>query len=237
MIKADLQPLGFDISIADCTLFYSVGSRDANVRIGKIYKLNLISSNNSTMLHSELGYPVQVVVNSVTQKLYWCDYMLSTIEYSDFSGDNRGVLLENATKIQTIALDPCANDIYWISKKLIHKMKLDGTKRQVIVSNSLQSPNSLVIDFVSSRLYWAGSNGINTSDLEGSNISTVYNTKSRRPTAISLYHNTLYWAEWKFVRIAACTTNGTNVTVLVDNVIKTATIRILDMSHQLKCCK
>ena len=237
VIEAELRPLGFEINNADCTLFYSVGSRDANVHIGKIYKVNLININNSTTLHSELGYPVQIAVNWLTQKLYWCDSTLSTIEYSDFNGYNREILLENATKIQSIALDPCENVIYWISNGDIHRMKLDGTNRQLIVSNSSQSPNSLVIDFVSSRLYWAGFNGISSSDLEGSNISIVYNTKSRRPTAISLYHNTLYWAEWMFRRITAYVTNGTNVTILVDNVIETAAIRILDTSHQLKCCE
>ena len=98
--------------------------------------------------------------------------------------------------VQMIALDPCSDYIYWISQESevmsIFKMKLDGTHRQEIISNNKQSPsNSLVIDFISSRLYWAGNYTIQTSDLKGQNRS-VYMTMSRRPTVLSLYGDILY---------------------------------------------
>ena len=115
-------------------------------------------------------------------------------------------------------------------------MRLDGTHRSVIVSSKFK-PNSLVLDFITSRLYWAGASVIRTSDLKGENISTVYNTKSVRPTALSLYDNILYWAEWVNKTIAMCTTIGMNIGKLVDNVKKTAAIQILDRPKQLRCCK
>ena len=234
-------PLAIDVDIASCTLFYSLGNRNANLREGKIYAMNLINSSNNTAIHSALGYPVQLAVNWVTKKLYWCDSTLSTIEYSDFDGGNRNILLENVNKIEAIALDPCAEDIYWVSKSnkdyAISKMKLDGANRQVEVSTSVQVPNSIVIDFVSSRLYWADIFKIQTSDFEGEGRSTVYRTESRRPTGISLYRNTLYWAEWKFDRVTMCATNGTNVDTLVSNVKRTAAIHILDRSRQSRCCE
>ena len=195
MVETELQPLGIDVNIADCTLFYSVGSRSPNMCIGKIFAVNLSDSSNRTIIHDHLGYPLQVAVNWITKKLYWCDGTLSTIEYSDFYGGNRNALLKNVTRIQTIALDPCVDAIYWISKGIIFKMKLDGTNKQVIVSSN-RSPNSLVIDFLTSRLYWASASVIQTSNLKGEIISNVSVTNSTRPTAITLYGNILYWGEW-----------------------------------------
>ena len=240
LIKANSQPLGFDIDITTCTLFYSTGTKNAAQRRGKICTINLINGSTGMIL-SGLGYPCQVAVNWISKKLFWCDYTLSTIEYSDFDGHNRQILLQNIAKIETIALDPCANDIYWISKEtsyVISKMKLDGTNRQVIVSSSQEAQiNSLVIDLTFSKLYWTEGSKIRTSDLDGGNRSTVYTTDAVRPTGIALYGNTLYWAEWKYKRISTCTTKGTNKTTFVDNMRKTAAIHIMDRSRQSRCCK
>ena len=243
MVTTELPPLGIDVSIADCTLFYSVGSRNPSINIGKIVAVNLSDTSNRTIIHDGLGYPLQVAVNWITKRLYWCtcDNTLSTIEYSDFYGDNREKLLEDVASIQTIALDPCSDHIYWITTTdksgVISKMKLDRTNRHVIISNNNQSPNSLVIDFVTSKLYWASMHMIQTSDLEGENRSTVYRTMSRRPNALSLYGDILYWAEWNKTRIIMYNTSGMNISTLVDNVNRTAAIHILDRSRQLRCCE
>ena len=238
LITTELRPLGIDVSISDCTLFYSVGNKSTNTSIGKIFAVNLGDTTSNRTIHHGLGYPLQVAVNWITKKLYWCDGTLSTIEYSDFNGDNRKILQENISNVQTIALDPCSDYIYWISKESIYKMKLDGANKfQVIISNKNQLPNSLVIDFISSRLYWTSNHTIQTSDLEGKNRSTVDVTKSRRPTAISLYGDILYWAEWMKERIIMYNISGMNNGTLVDNVIQGAAIHILDRSRQLTCCE
>ena len=239
MIKTNSKPLGFDVDIATCTLFYSLGSKNVNARVGAIYAKSLAYSN-STAIHSGLGNPVQVAVNWIARKLYWCDSTLSTIEYSDYDGGNREVLLNNVDKVVAIALDPCANEIYWISKGsnyIISKIKLDGTSRQVLVSSGTNSPNSLVVDVVFSRLYWTDGSKIQTSDVKGEDLSTVYTTKVRRSTGITVYNNTLFWAEWARKRIATCTTDGNNEQTLVNNVELTAAIHIMDSSIQSRCCE
>ena len=239
LIEANSRPLAFDVDIAECTLFYSVGSKNMNRRVGKIYGVSL-SDHSTTKLLSSLVYPKQIAVNWVTRKIFWCDAVLSTIEYSDYNGSNRKTFVENANNVEAIALDHCNNDIYWISKGntfIISKIKLDGTGKQVIVSSNIRSPNSLVIDFASSRMYWTDYFKIQTSNLVGGDLYTVYHTQSRRPTAISLYRNMLYWAEWKTKRISTCATDGANVSTFVDNVIRTAAIHVLDGSRQLRCCE
>ena len=236
-IPTELQPLAVDVSIGDCTLFYSVGSRNQiTMHVGKIIAVNLSDTSNRTIIHDGLEYPLQVAVNWITKKLYWCDN--ATIEYSNFDGGKREKLLEVVSSIQTIALDPCSDYIYWIAKNsgVISKMKLDETKIQEIVSDNTQSPNSLAIDFITSRLYWAGNYTIQTSDLNGGNRS-IYMTMSRRPTALSLYGDILYWAEWANNRTVMYSTSNMNISTLVDNVIETAAIYILDRSRQLRCCK
>ena len=239
LISTKSLPLGIDVDIATCALFYSLGNKNVNLRVGTIHAVSLVDSS-STTIHSGLGYPLQVAVNWITKKLYWCDSTLSTIEYSDYSGGNRKVLLNNVNGLVAIAIDPCANEIYWISKEStysISKIKLDGTGKQAIVSSGMKAPNSLAIDLVSSKLYWADGSNIQTSDLEGEDISTVYTTNVRRSTAIAVYHNTLYWAEWVKKRIATSTTTGGNEHTLVSNVIRTTAIHIMDRSKQSRCCE
>ena len=238
LIKARSKPLGIDVDTTTCTLFYSLGNKNINLRVGTIHAVSLVDSN-STTIHSGLGYPLQVAVNWITKK-YWCDSTMSTIEYSDYSGGNRKALLNNVNRVAAITIDVCADEIYWINKEStysISKMKLDGTGKQVIVSSGMRVPNSLTIDLVSSKLYWADGSNIQTSDLEGEDISTVYTTNIRRSTAIVVYHNTLYWAEWVKKRIATCTTAGSNEQTLVNNVIQTTAIHIMDRSKQSRCCK
>ena len=244
VIETSLKPLSFDVDIITCMLFYSKGSKNPNKRKGEINAVNLTNGSNLT-IHSGLGYPMQVAVNWISQKLYWCDSTRSTIEYSDFDGENNHTLLNNISELKTIALDPCTNDIYWVSKEngnyAISKMKLDGTERQVILpGSSLQAPNSLVIDYVSSRLYWNNGSEIQASDLNGEVRSTIYNNSNiTRLAALSIYGNKLYWAKWRYQKISTCTINGTctNVSILVTNVTETRAIHVMDRSRELRCGK
>ena len=52
-----------------------------------------------------------------------------------------------------------------------------------------------IVDLVSSRLYWTDGAHIQTSDLEREDLSSVHTTTVRHSTALTVYHNTLYWAE------------------------------------------
>ena len=242
--SSQLQPLSFDVDITTCTFFYSTGTKNPTEHIGEIHAVNLTSGSNLA-IHSGLGYPMQVAVNWVTQKLYWSDNTRSTIEYSDCDGENNQTLVNSITEIQSIALNPCTNDIYWVSKEngnyAISKMKLDGTEKQVILpGSSSQGPNSLVIDFVHSKLYWTNGSEIQTSDLNGEVRSTVYrNSSVTRLTAISIYGNKLYWAKWRYKKIGMCTINGTctNVSTLVTDVTQARAIHAMDRSRELRCSK
>ena len=239
MVNASSQPLGIDVDSVTCKLFWSTGSRNPTERKGEINAVCLIDGSSVT-IHSGLGYPVQIAVNWITRKIYWSDTTLLTIEYSDLDGANRQVLLSNVNRVIAIALDPRVNVIYWVSKEhdfTISKMKLDGTSQRVIVSSSLDSPNSLAIDFTFNRLYWTDGSKIQTSDLEGGDRSTVYTTQSRRPTGLSVYDNVLFWAEWQSKRIAMCTTDGMDLGTLIDNVKTAAAIRVLHKSVQPRSCE
>jgi len=241
LIEADSRPLGLDVDLVTCMLFWSTGRKNKNMQRGKINRISLIDGSSKT-IHSGLGYPVQIAVNWITRKLYWSDTVLKTIEYSDLDGNNRKKLLTNVNKANAIALDHRVNVIYWISKGqdgfVISKMKLDETnKHEIILSNNLKSPNSLVIDFASCRLYWTDNKRIETSDLEGGDRYTLYTTNSTRPTGISLFNNILFWAEWKFKRIVRGTTDGSSWSTFVSNIIQTTAIHIVYKARQPRSCE
>ena len=194
------------------------------------------------ILHSDLGYPVAIAVNWITRKLYWSDTVLATIECSDLDGANRQVLLSNVKRVGAITIDPRVNDIYWVSLQgrnyVMEKMKLDGTDRRVIVPTKLQAPNSLAINFAASKLYWTDINKIETSDLDGNSRLTIYNTVSRRPTALMLYNNELFWAEWLFEKIVRYTNDDSDGPyTLVDKVTRTEAIQVIHKSRKPRSCK
>jgi len=242
LIKSKGRPLGFDVDVVSCTLFWSTGRKNRNFRAGTIYASSITDSSRAIILHNSLGYPEEIAVNWITRKLYWSDTLLATIEYSDLDGTNRQTLLSDIKRVGAITIDPRVNDIYWVSLQrrnyVIEKMKLDGTDRRVIVASELQAPNSLVINFAASKLYWTDINKIVASDLEGSSIFTIYTTVSRRPTALSLYNNELFWAEWLFEKIVRYTNdNGDGPNTLVDKVTRTETIQVIHKSRKPRSCK
>ena len=78
----------------------------------------------------------------------------------------------------------------------IFKGGMDGSSPSTVVNKEhVRNPVSLVIDFHSSRLYWADlfAKKIQSSDLDGADITTVFELSSE-PMGLAIVNQKLFWS-------------------------------------------
>jgi sugar lactone lactonase YvrE len=123
--------------------------------------------------------PEGLVVDWVSNKLYWADQDLKKVFRANLNGTNPEVVATNLTSPRGIAVDPYLKKLYFTdvgSNPAVYVCDLDGTNRRVLHNNNLDSPNALSIDFVENKLYW-GDGDLRTvwySELDGSNVKVGY---------------------------------------------------------------
>ena len=110
--------------------------------------------------------------------------------------------------------------VYWTDRQAdtIRRIDGDGRNHQVLVSG-LGEPRGLAVDFENEFLYWAdnGTNLIQRSNLDGSNIVTLVDTGLNFPADIELdvAAGKMYWADALTKKIQRANLDGSNVEDLV----------------------
>ncbi|XP_033629378.1 low-density lipoprotein receptor-related protein 1-like isoform X2 [Asterias rubens] len=149
---------------------------------------------------SGLTNPRGIAVDWVTSKIYWVDATRNTINVAQENGRNQLTLVGTQLRQpHAIVAHPSNSWIFWTEigrRPLISRIDMDGVNRMVIVSNDLQYPTGLAIDYVHDKLYWADSKAarIEMADLNGDNQKVVirFQTDSERPFAIDVFEDWIY---------------------------------------------
>lgn len=97
----------------------------------------------------------------------------------------------------------------------IERAFTDGSNRTPLKTTSLKFPNGLAIDFNTHKLYWcdAGTRVIGRMNFDGSESQVVYESLSH-PFGLDVYHDKLYWTDWKKTSIFQGSKYGGRKTVL-----------------------
>ncbi|KAF3832984.1 hypothetical protein F7725_026649 [Dissostichus mawsoni] len=103
-----------------------------------------------------------------------------------------------------VALDWDAKDgyIYWtdVTTDSINRALWNGTKQEVVVDTSLESPAGLAIDWVTHKLYWtdAGTDRIEVSNADGSMRTVLIweNLDRPRDIVVDPIGGFMYWTDW-----------------------------------------
>uniref|UniRef100_A0A7N6BYU7 EGF-like domain-containing protein n=1 Tax=Anabas testudineus TaxID=64144 RepID=A0A7N6BYU7_ANATE len=103
-----------------------------------------------------------------------------------------------------VALDWDAKDgyVYWtdVTTDSINRALWNGTKQEVVVDTSLESPAGLAIDWVTSKLYWtdAGTDRIEVSNADGSMRTVLIweNLDRPRDIVVDPVGGFMYWTDW-----------------------------------------
>uniref|UniRef100_A0A8C6TMQ0 Low density lipoprotein receptor-related protein 4 n=1 Tax=Neogobius melanostomus TaxID=47308 RepID=A0A8C6TMQ0_9GOBI len=92
--------------------------------------------------------------------------------------------------------------IYWtdVTTDSINRAKWDGSKQEVVVDTSLESPAGLAIDWVTNKLYWtdAGTDRIEVSNADGSMRTVLIweNLDRPRDIVVDPIGGFMYWTDW-----------------------------------------
>ncbi|XP_072236089.1 low-density lipoprotein receptor-related protein 4 isoform X1 [Leuresthes tenuis] len=103
-----------------------------------------------------------------------------------------------------VALDWDAKDgyIYWtdVTTDSINRALWNGTRQEVVVDTSLESPAGLAIDWVTNKLYWtdAGTDRIEVSNADGSMRTVLIweNLDRPRDIVVDPIGSFMYWTDW-----------------------------------------
>ncbi|XP_056113822.1 low-density lipoprotein receptor-related protein 4 isoform X1 [Rhinichthys klamathensis goyatoka] len=103
-----------------------------------------------------------------------------------------------------VALDWDSSEryIYWtdVTTDSINRAKWDGTKQEVVVDTSLESPAGLAIDWLTHKLYWtdAGTDRIEVSNADGSMRTVLIweNLDRPRDIVVDPIGGFMYWTDW-----------------------------------------
>uniref|UniRef100_A0A8C7Z4T7 Low density lipoprotein receptor-related protein 4 n=1 Tax=Oryzias sinensis TaxID=183150 RepID=A0A8C7Z4T7_9TELE len=92
--------------------------------------------------------------------------------------------------------------IYWtdVTTDSINRALWNGTRQEVVVDTSLESPAGLAIDWVTSKLYWtdAGTDRIEVSNADGSMRTVLIweNLDRPRDIVVDPVGGFMYWTDW-----------------------------------------
>ena len=96
----------------------------------------------------------------------------------------------------------------------IFRGEMDGSNARRIISD-LDLPCGIVIDFESSRLYWADDRGkrIESSDMEGGGRHVVLSSLPKGPFGLALAYGRLYWGYYSSQEVQSSTKDGRDIRI------------------------
>lgn len=104
----------------------------------------------------------------------------------------------------------------------IHKAGMDGSN-PIIIVRGRDEPCGIVIDFQSSRLYWADQVGkkIQSSNLDGSGLSTLIQGLPNGPFGMAVVGNRLFWGHYYSSVVKSSAMTGLDAKVMYNGTVNT----------------
>ncbi|KAG1701225.1 Low-density lipoprotein receptor-related protein 2 [Nymphon striatum] len=154
------------------------------------------------LLEIEINFPwvpVAIAIDWISNKLYVCDQLGQKIDLMELDGTWHAIVIsQNMSSPHDIALDPLEGFMFFSDEDQIERANMDGTNREVIVSDGIYRANGLCTDHVSQRIYWVDNlvDYIGTIDYNGKNRHTVLRGRSV-PSAnkLTLFEDNIYWTD------------------------------------------
>ncbi|EFX80773.1 hypothetical protein DAPPUDRAFT_303924 [Daphnia pulex] len=196
-------------------LFFS----DIRHRHGHIFSVSLDSEsrrNVEDIVEKKSNETVEsLTYDPVDNVLLWTDGLNKSIRRIQIDHDRvhseekAGVevvhFLEYDAKPRGLVSDPCTRMLYWTnihnSRPTIERSFLNGSRREIVVETDLLLPNSLDLDVVEQRLYWAESlpNGyfhIERSFVNGTGRQEIYRGTGQFVVNLAVGVDYVYWSDY-----------------------------------------
>lgn len=189
----------------------------------------LIISNRHTILVADLQdqalerVPINVenvvatASNMHTGTIFWSDMKLKKISRLDRGSDPEDVISTGLDLVEGLAYDWIGHNLYWLDSKLntIEVAKETGSNRMILVKENITQPRGMCLDPSPGArwLFWTdwGENPrIERIGMDGTNRSTIINTKIYWPNglALDIANKRIYFADSKLDFIDTCLYDG-----------------------------
>lgn len=194
-----LSVTGFDVNALDDAIYWS------NDELGTINKINI--KTNELSIFTDIGNPGVLAVDWITNNIYFNDNdRPNIIKVCNLKQQKCAIVvkIEGAAKVASLIIDPKNRRLFWSQTTWqvhdkpfseICRADMMGTNMEIIGFRDIGVVSGMAIDHMNARLYWSDSfrKTIESSNLDGSQRSTVLNTDVHQPLGINIFENSLYW--------------------------------------------
>ncbi|KAF5288914.1 hypothetical protein FQA39_LY03793 [Lamprigera yunnana] len=181
------------------TIFWSdvTNQKIYKTQVNKGAKFSVVVDNNISTVDG-------LAIDWIYNRIYWTDTGKHTIELANFEGEMKKTLVKDGLKEpRAIVVNPMEGWMFWTdwgSDAKIERAGMDGSHREIIVSEDVIWPNGLTLDLVQKQLYWVDAklNTISSCDCNGENRRVVLYSPLivRHPFSITTFEDWLYWTDW-----------------------------------------
>ncbi|CAG2249585.1 unnamed protein product [Mytilus edulis] len=160
----------------------------------------------------------KIEVDPINRRLFYADTGNNQIGSLSLDGSDFRIIVNSGLgEPRDVVSDPRHRIIYWSdwgSSPKIEKANYDGTGRTVVVSSDLKWPNGMAIDFDENKLYFvdAGTDKIESTDLNGGSRHTIYTETGSHFFAISIFQQYFYYTDWTEHSVMRINKDGTGRT-------------------------
>lgn len=144
---------------------------------------------------TDLENPIALAVDWIIQRLYVIDDDTQKLISTDFNGKNRVFVTHTGPKPLDIAIYPQTGTIFWSTKENgIYSFEIHNPKKRII-SENIQWPTGLTIDYLNKRLYWSDhrKGSVESTLLDGSDRHVINQfINISKPNKIDVFENFLY---------------------------------------------
>ena len=192
------QATSLTVDAVDSKVYWSEQSSN-----GGVIKRSNLNGTGVEQLASLSFIPADIVIDSITDKLYWVNPLQGTIQSANLNGENIKTIIRRDDDIVDIAIDTEGGKLYWADQYSIWRMSFDGTNVETPLSGqgTRQTKGIGGIAVADGKIYWTehliwyrASGKIHRANLNGTNIETLA-TPLGRPTdiAVDAEGSKLYW--------------------------------------------
>ena len=144
---------------------------------GKVQRLNLDGSNFQPNLITNLDTPKSLALDASGGKIYWIEQIgkrSGKIQRANLDGTEVQLVKALTSLPRGIALNNTSRKIYVTNAYgKVQRLNFAGFNYQPNLITDLDSPEGIVVDGVSGKLYWTEQGGIHRANLNGKNIQSV----------------------------------------------------------------
>ncbi|XP_059144487.1 low-density lipoprotein receptor-related protein 4-like [Physella acuta] len=158
--------------------------------------------NAKIIIGTSLDSPSGIALDWAGHNLYLTDSGNDRIEVCSVESGLRTVLVwRDLDHPRDIVVHPEKGLMFWTDlgkSARIERSGMDGSERQILLSNDITWPNGLSLDFETDRLYWvdAGTHTLESCALEGNDRKVVISSGLQHPFGITIYDQNVYWTDW-----------------------------------------